>query len=158
MSESPDKTKSRFWQMESKDETPKVGVGVALLDDEGRLLLMKRRGAHGEGEWSLPGGHMELGECFDGVCKREVKEETGIPIAGVQKVHFTNDIFEEDGLHYVTLFFKAYWDSSIWKAKARIMEPDRCEDMGWFDRENLPTPLFPPLDRMLEQRGYFFND
>lgn len=149
--------KPRFWQMWCKDETPKVGVGVIIRDNSGRILLQKRKGAHGEGEWSLPGGHMELGECFDGVCKREVKEETGIPIAGVKPLFFTNDIFEEDGLHYVTLFFEAYWDASIWKEKARIMEPNKTTEMGWFSKGGLPTPLFPPLDRFREQGGALLN-
>jgi 8-oxo-dGTP diphosphatase len=128
-----------------KPETPKIGVGV-LIRKKGTLLLGMRKGAHGEGQWSLPGGHMELGEDFTEVCAREVKEETGITIEGVKKLGFTNDIFEEEGLHYVTLFFEALWDG---KQQAQLMEPDKTIEWKWFDFEKLPNNIFQPLLRFL---------
>lgn len=41
------------------DKITKVGVAVMILKD-GKVLLSKRRGSHGEGEYSFPGGHLEL--------------------------------------------------------------------------------------------------
>ena len=144
-----------FTPMQDKPDTPKVGVGV-ILRKKREILLLQRRNAHGSGEWSLPGGHMELGECFDGVCKREVHEETGVPIHGVRQIGFTNDIFPKDGLHYVTLFFEAYWDPAIWTPK--IMEPDKTSAMGWFDLKELPNPTFPPLRRLVERQFLTLED
>lgn len=133
--------KSPFWGMWSKPQTPKVGVGV-VLRRKNKVLMGLRKGAHGQGEWSLPGGHMELGECFPDVCAREVKEETGITIQGVKKQGFTNDIFETDGLHYVTLFFEALWDTT---QEAQNLEPDKTVEWQWFDIDDLPDNMFPPL-------------
>ena len=136
---------NKFWQMYRKPETPKIGVGV-LLRRQGKFLLGLRKGSHGSGEWSLPGGHMELGEDFAEVCAREVKEETGITITGVKKLGFTNDVFEKEGLHYVTLFFEALWDET---QEAENKEPDKNVKWEWFKQEDLPSDLFKPLIRFL---------
>ena len=63
----------------SERELPKVGVGVIVVRD-GKVLLGKRRGAHGEGSWSFPGGHLEFNELLEICAKREAKEETGLEI------------------------------------------------------------------------------
>ncbi|MDO8647994.1 MAG: NUDIX domain-containing protein [Candidatus Diapherotrites archaeon] len=73
----------------------RVAVKALILDDENNLLLVRR--SHDDkvaaGLWEIPGGRLELGESpFDGL-KREVMEETGIPIdigAPVNVQHFTN--------------------------------------------------------------------
>jgi mutator protein MutT len=58
---------------------PHVGVGAVILDGD-RVLLVKRAHAPLEGEWSLPGGSVELGESLEGAVAREVLEETGLQI------------------------------------------------------------------------------
>ena len=45
----------------TEPKIPRVGVGV-IVQRDGRILLGKRLGAHGEGTWALPGGHLEFGE------------------------------------------------------------------------------------------------
>ncbi len=57
----------------------KVGVGV-LINKDGKILLIKRRGSHGEGTWAPPGGHIDFGERVIDCAEREVKEETGLEI------------------------------------------------------------------------------
>jgi 8-oxo-dGTP pyrophosphatase MutT (NUDIX family) len=58
-----------------------VGSVVIVLDDEGRILMQKRREPYGS--WGLPGGLMELGESSEETAKREVKEETGLSIGSL---------------------------------------------------------------------------
>ena len=60
-------------------ERPKVGVGVIIVK-EGKILLGKRKNAHGEGTWCPPGGHLELGESYEECAKRETFEETNFKI------------------------------------------------------------------------------
>ena len=43
---------------------PRVGVGVILLNPQGKILLGKRKGSHAP-YWSIPGGHLEHGESFE---------------------------------------------------------------------------------------------
>ena len=129
---------------------PKVGIGVFVWR-EGKILLSKRKGSHGEGEWSLPGGHLEPGEDIRDCCIREVKEETGINIEhSLIEFHgLTNDLFPEEGLHYITLFYSVEIDAGI---EAKLMEPDKCEGWDWFTKNKTPKPLFRPLEHMLKSR------
>src|SRR5438128_12402839 len=60
-------------------ERPIVGVGAVVLDGD-RVLLVKRAHEPLKGEWSLPGGVVELGETLADALMREVLEETGVPI------------------------------------------------------------------------------
>jgi 8-oxo-dGTP diphosphatase len=57
-----------------------VGVGAVVLDDGGRVLLAKRAHEPLKGEWSLPGGGVELGESLETAVAREVLEETGLVV------------------------------------------------------------------------------
>ena len=62
-------------------ERPLVGVGGVVIAD-GRALLIRRGSPPLEGEWSIPGGMLELGETFEEGVRRELAEETGTASAG----------------------------------------------------------------------------
>ena len=59
---------------------PIAGVGAVVLDAELRVLLVRRGQEPLLGEWSLPGGALELGERMDDGVRREVREETGLDV------------------------------------------------------------------------------
>jgi 8-oxo-dGTP diphosphatase len=59
---------------------PIAGVGAVVLDAELRVLLVRRGQEPLLGEWSLPGGALELGERLEDGVRREVREETGLDI------------------------------------------------------------------------------
>jgi ADP-ribose pyrophosphatase YjhB (NUDIX family) len=58
---------------------PVVGVGAVIVRDA-KALIIKRAHEPRKGEWSLPGGHVELGESLTDALKREIKEETGLDV------------------------------------------------------------------------------
>jgi 8-oxo-dGTP diphosphatase len=127
------------------EKRPKVGVGVFVLKD-GKFLMQKRKGKHGDGTWSLPGGHLEFGESVEDCAAREVLEETGVKISNIKIGPYTNDIFLEEGKHYITLFVVSEYDSG----EAAVAEPDVCEDVEWFHLADLPEPKFLPLANLLK--------
>lgn len=125
---------------------PGVGVGVIIIKDN-KVLLGKRKNAHGEGDWAFPGGHLEMNETWEDCAKREVMEETGIAIKNIRFASATNDIFVKEGKHYITLFMATDYASG----EVRAMEPEKCEQWEWFDWDNLPNPCFIPLQNLLKQ-------
>ncbi|MCA0228139.1 NUDIX domain-containing protein [Patescibacteria group bacterium] len=123
----------------------RVGVGTFVFR-EGKFLMQQRQGSHGEGSWSVPGGHLEFGETPEETSKREVLEETGMDIKDVKFAAVTNDYFSDDGKHYVT-----WWTMSEWHSgEPYITEPDKCTAQMWVDFSSLPEPLFKPWEQLLE--------
>ena len=134
------------------NKRPLIGLGVIIVNPADKILLGLRKGSHGAGEWSLPGGHLEWNESFEECSRREVLEETGIvlqPKYVVEQVSFTNDIFLKEDKHYITLFFKVKLDCY---PVAELKEPDKCDEWQWFSPDNLPFPLFLPLNNLLKSR------
>jgi len=95
-------------------DVPLVGVGVAVFDAAGRVLLVQRGRPPRAGHWGLPGGLLDVGEKLaDGAC-REVSEECGveIEIGGIAGI-FEPITYDEQGqveYHYVVIDF---WASHI---------------------------------------------
>lgn len=131
-----------------------VGVGVVVTRDEGRkVLLGKRKGSHGAGTWSFPGGHLEYGEQPWDTAQRELFEETGLlPDNG--RVYtlrwYTNDVMEDDEKHYLTLYVRIYVKDD---EEPVVREPEKCEEWCWFDWDHLPDNLFLPI-RNLRAAGF----
>ncbi|SCG14832.1 8-oxo-dGTP diphosphatase [Micromonospora echinofusca] len=126
-------------------QPPRIGIGVFVLRN-GRFLMGLRKGAHGQGTWSLPGGHLEHGESFDEAAQREVWEETGVEIRNTRFGAITNDLFEER-LHYVTIWMVSDFHHGV----AEVREPDKFTDLRWVGTDDLPDPLFHPWRQLLGQ-------
>lgn len=129
----------------------RVGIGVFVFKD-GKFLMQQRKGSHGAGSWSVPGGHLEFGESFEDTARREVKEETNLEIKNVRFGAVTNDYFEDEGKHYVTVWMLSDWVEE----EERITEPDKCIAQAWHTFDDLPSPLFLPWNQLLSSE--FIDD
>lgn len=121
-------------------QRPGVGVLVILRYND-NVLLGKRKGSHGHGEWSFPGGHLEMNETIEECGKREVFEETGIKImnTSISNSEYTNDMFQKDNKQYITLYQKYIMNEPT---TPELLEPEKCFEWKWFHIDHLPEPLF----------------
>jgi 8-oxo-dGTP diphosphatase len=129
---------------------PNLGVGVALIltrvsGSYAEILMGKRKGSHGAGTWSFPGGWMDHGETPPECAARELHEETGLLVSA-------KDIHAYNGRPYTLTNFGTFSSITLFMCArlvdvqdARVMEPEKCEAWDWFHPSGLPTPLFKPL-------------
>ena len=116
---------------------PKIGVGV-IIKKEQKVLLLKRKNVHGAGSWSPPGGHLDYGEKPEECAIREVKEETNLDICNMKFQAITNDIFEKEGKHYVTIWMEGEFLSGEPIVNAEY----EMSEIEWFSWDKLPEELF----------------
>lgn len=90
---------------DSRGRFPIVGIGAVILTDDGQVVLIKRRNEPLAGQWSLPGGGLELGESLEAGTAREVLEETGLVVSvGPMIEVFDRILLNDDGtvkFHFV---------------------------------------------------------
>ncbi len=90
---------------------PIVGVGAVIIDDNGKVLLVKRAQPPGKDLWAIPGGIVKLGETLRNAVKREIKEETGleIKVGDILKIFEVIDKDENNKIryHYIIIDFEA---------------------------------------------------
>lgn len=119
---------------------PKVGVGVMIENGNKQILLGLRKGSHGSGEWSFPGGHLEFGETIFETAKRETKEETNLDVNEFELISVADEMryIKSDDKHYLNIGVKAVYKGG----DPLVMEENKCEKWEWFDLGNLPNNLY----------------
>lgn len=121
--------------MEEK-QRPKVGVGIMILKDR-KILLGKRKGSHGEGEFAFPGGHLEYMESFADCAVREVHEECGLIIDNIRFQYVAN-ITKYAPKQYVHIGLVADWK----EGEPQVLEPEKSESWNWYGIDDLPSFIF----------------
>ena len=133
-----------------KEKRIGVGFGVMILKNN-RVLLGRRHEdpkkasslLKGEGTWTMPGGKLHFGESFEEGAAREVMEETGIKLNGMTVICVNNDAVEN--AHFVTIGLF----SDDFKNEPKVMEPNEITEWHWFGLDNLPSPIYFPSLKIL---------
>lgn len=117
-----------------------VAAGVFIINDEGKVFLTKRskHATNERGTWEIPGGKVHFGETLQDAARREAKEEYDIDIKILEQFPSQNHLIPEEKQHWVPTCFLC---KIVGIKKPRIMEPDKCDEIGWFSFKNLPEPL-----------------
>lgn len=136
------------------EEGPRVGVSVIVRRGFGKgtqVLVGKRKGAHGAGEWSVVGGHLRAGEGIVECAVREVGEETGIVLdprlVRVMRFYCHSLPPPVEWGSYITVWCVVDVPDD---AEATIAEPEKCEEWRWVTQDQgIPTPRFRPVRSLL---------
>lgn len=135
-------------------EHPIVGVGGVVIH-RSRVLLIRRGGEPLKGEWSIPGGLLELGEELAQGVRRELKEETGLDVEPLEILAAFDRIFREGSrvrYHYVIV------DYACRLKRGRLKPASDVLDARWVRREDLPEyHLSEKATSVILQGFQFFN-
>ncbi len=116
--------------------SPIVGVGIAIFNKKGEVLLIKRNKPPFKGYMSIPGGKVELGETLKDAIKREVKEECGIDVEVMDLIYVTENIQKDDSgkikYHYILIDF---W--GIAENDKIIPQEEEIREWLWVKKEEL---------------------
>ncbi|OYT48267.1 MAG: DNA mismatch repair protein MutT [Desulfurococcales archaeon ex4484_42] len=114
-----------------KADTPRIAVGAVVFDKLGRLLLVKRRYPPAPERWSIPGGHVELGEELKEAVIRELEEETGLKGYNPTLIAIAEYVSEDtDGriiYHYIII------DFLIKEYRGELRPNEEVLDIGFFN-------------------------
>ena len=121
-----------------------VGANVLVLDGARRVLLQRRTD---NGLWGLPGGAMEPGETLEETARREVREETGLELCGLELL----GVFSGEALHYKYPNGDEVYDVNIVYVATEPQgelrtDPEEGHELRYFALDSLPAAI-SPLDR-----------
>lgn len=128
---------------------PQVGVGI-IVEKDNQVLLLRRKSKLGDGKWSPPGGYLDFGETPEECAMREAREETGINVTSVSFIGITNDLFEDNEKHFITIWMKA----NSFEGTPYINAAYEMTDLQWFDWTDLPNNLFEPFKKVVQDQIY----
>jgi ADP-ribose pyrophosphatase YjhB (NUDIX family) len=114
-------------------DRPIVGVGGVVIKGD-RVLLVRRGGEPLKGEWSIPGGTLELGEELAAAARRELKEETGLDVEPLEVLGVFDRIIRDGRkirYHYVIV------DYACRLKGGKLAPASDVLDARWVRRENL---------------------
>ena len=116
-------------------DRPFVGVGAVIVQD-GQVLIVKRKFEPLAGQWSLPGGGVELGETLEDSIVREMLEETGLDIEVGPVIEVFDRITRDDDgtvrYHFVLV------DYLCWPVGGELRASSDVADARFVDPADLP--------------------
>ncbi len=110
-------------------ETPLVGVGAIIIEG-GRVLLVKRGHPPLAGEWSIPGGVLELGETLREAAVREAREETCLTVEPAELLGVYDRVLRDVGGR--TLYHYVLVDFLCTRIDGEAMAADDADEVRWF--------------------------
>lgn len=122
-----------------------VPVAAAVIVDEGRVLLVRRRVAEGRLSWQFPAGKVEPGESGAAAAVREAREETAVTVRATKELGSRLHPSTGRTMHYIACEFIS--------GTAEVADAEELAEVAWCDRAtlatNVPYPLFGPVQEHL---------
>jgi ADP-ribose pyrophosphatase YjhB (NUDIX family) len=120
---------------------PRVAA-VVLVEEEGRVMLVRRVNVPGQGKWTLPGGFVDQGEDPKLAAERECLEETGLQVRITDLIDVIYGVEHPRGASIVI----AYRGELV---GGQAVAGDDADLVGFFPRNDLPTLAFESTRRLL---------
>ena len=133
----------------STDRFKLIPAVYLVLRKDGQVLLLRRANTgYQDGKYGLVAGHLEGDELATAAMVREAKEEAGIIVSSeaLRFVHVAHRLGRgQPGQERLDIFFEA----TKWHGEVVNAEPEKCDDLSWFDVDALPENMLPFVRRVL---------
>ena len=115
---------------------PHPTASALITDAQGEhLLLARRKFEPFKGYWDIPGGFLELRESLEDCLRRELREELDIEIRIIESLGSYPDVYGEDLLPTINIFYLANIVEGIPIAKSDVSE------VQWFNNNKIPSNI-----------------
>ncbi len=117
------------------EKTPNLTVDAVIIEDD-RIVLVKRKNPPFKGMWALPGGFVDYGEVVEDAVQREAREETGLDVEVSRLSGVYSNPRRDPRGHTVSIVFVCRRVGGVLKASSD------AADVGWFPLDDLPDLAF----------------
>lgn len=138
--------KGEFCRCCNRYNSRNVTSNLILLDEENRVLLIKRGHDPEAEKWALPGGYLEWDETVEEAAVREIYEETGLRVGEVVLASVRSDLSAGDKRQNVDLMFI----SREYQGEVKV-DGVEIKDAGWFNIEQLPKDIAFGHDKIIKE-------
>jgi mutator protein MutT len=132
-------------------DRPIVGVGAVIID-QGRVLVVRRATEPLKGEWSIPGGVLELGETLRGGCTREASEETGLTVEAGEVLEVFDRIIPD--AHGRTRYHYVLVDFLCRKLSGEACAASDVSEVRWIAAAELDTFAIADATASVIRKGF----
>ena len=127
-----------------------AAVYLVLVRDSRILLLRRSNTGYEDGNYSMVAGHLEDNETLTQATIREAREEAGIDVRA-------DDLEIAHVMHRRTpgedVRIEVFMRTKEWQNEPKNMEPDKCDDLGWFQIGDLPANVVPYIRQAIDRIG-----
>lgn len=123
-----------------------IGFGVVIIQER-KVLLGYQTRSYEAPCWAFPGGKVDDEENIEQAVIREVKEECGLDVSGVEFITFFEDTFKST-THVISLVVKVKNISG----KPKVLEPEKCQKWEWFRVNDIPENVTKNLNRLVNSK------
>ena len=119
------------------DKFTYIGSAYLFLIEDNKILLQRRfQTGFEDGKYGVPAGHLDGNESAREGCAREIKEEIGIDVdpGDLEVVHVMHRKMEDERIDF-------FMTTSKYSGEITNCEPEKCDDLSWFDLDDLPKNI-----------------
>lgn len=122
------------------------GISAAIVVNEGRVLMVRRRMREGELSWQFPAGAIETGESAEEAAVRETQEETGLMVSAIKLLG--------ERVHPKTQRLMSYTACQVVSGTAYVADEEELAELAWVAHDQIPEyvpyGLFEPVQEYLD--------